>query len=320
MSQEKKFELPEIIVLLMLAIVNDILTVVVDFVFAFPIVGQILGVSMEAVNAGIWAAILLWFIMKLGFKGEVGVLQVAGGIAEFVGIPARTFTVGAGIYLTNNPRAAKLVKVAEIATLAVATEGASLAVEGAAAGAEAGVATGAAVEGVAAGQAAAGTGAEAAKGLSAAEKASQAAKEQEEVFGGTTAGPVEEAGEKMVGKEPMEEAAKPEEEISPSEKERPSTKEIAEKIKENLPEEEENEDEESAPGEQALAEQLGGAYKEEKEIMETMTEGISLEGAAPGEVDAEAGTNTVNLREDNIAGGGSGFGQGNTPKKILRKI
>lgn len=130
MDEEKKFSLPEIIVLLMIAVANDLLLLAVDFVFALPIVGQILGAGMEFVNLIIWGIILLWFTMKLGFRGRIGVLQVAGGIAEFFGIPGRTATVLLGIILTNNP---KLSKVATVAAGAALTGGVSAAAEGVAA-------------------------------------------------------------------------------------------------------------------------------------------------------------------------------------------
>ncbi|MDO8504598.1 MAG: hypothetical protein Q7S36_01970 [Candidatus Liptonbacteria bacterium] len=103
-GEQKKFGLAEIIILLLFAVTNDILTLVVDFVFLIPIIGQVIGVTMEGINVAIWAIVLFWFIAKAGFKGGSGMLQVAGGVAQFFGIPARTAVVAFGIYFVNHPK------------------------------------------------------------------------------------------------------------------------------------------------------------------------------------------------------------------------
>jgi hypothetical protein len=112
MEEQKKFELPEIIILLMLAIANDVLSIFVDFVFLIPIIGQVIGISMEGVNVFIWAIILFLFIMKAGFRGGSSILQIAGGIAQFFGIPARTIVVAFGIYFVNHPKVAAVAELA----------------------------------------------------------------------------------------------------------------------------------------------------------------------------------------------------------------
>jgi len=123
MNQEgKRFEMPEIIILLMLAVANDVITILADLVLLIPLIGLFLFGIVTVLNAVIWGFILLWFIMKLGFAGKVGILQVGGGIGQFIGIPSRTLTVGIGIFLTNHPKVAgAAMKVAEVGTAVAAT-------------------------------------------------------------------------------------------------------------------------------------------------------------------------------------------------------
>ena len=111
-EEQKKFGLAEIIILLILAVTNDILTVLADLVFLIPIVGQAIFAAMGGVNIVIWAIILFWFIMKAGFKGGSGMLQVAGGVAQFIGMPARTIVVALGIFFVNHPKVAAKAQLA----------------------------------------------------------------------------------------------------------------------------------------------------------------------------------------------------------------
>jgi len=147
MEEEKKFDLVEIVLLIIIALFNDLLLVGADLSVAIPVVGQVLGGGMELINVLIWGLILLWFIMKMGFAAEIGLIQVAGGVAEFFGVPGRTATVAIGIYMANHPKVAALateVAATVVATTATAGAAATAGKAAGAAGAEAGAAEGAA--------------------------------------------------------------------------------------------------------------------------------------------------------------------------------
>ena len=101
-GEKKKFELPEIIILLILAITNDALTVIAVLGLLLPVIGQIFGGLIELLNTGISAIIIMWFIMKVGFFSGAGPLtQVGGSIGEYFGIPCRTISLILGIMLVN---------------------------------------------------------------------------------------------------------------------------------------------------------------------------------------------------------------------------
>lgn len=220
-DDQKKFDTVEIVLLMMLAIGNDAVMVLADMGVAIPVVGVAFAGMIEVVNVVMWGIILLWFIMKLGFAGQIGLFQVAGGIAEFFGIPGRSATVAIGIFMANHPKVAGIVtKVATVAAVGAVTAGAGAA---AAAGAKAGAAAGAtgAAEG-AAGAATAGTEVAA---VGTRETGAVAAKEAEEVatkeFGIESLGEVKE----MEGvRRTMEEVA----ESMPSEKSEEERKEFEE--------------------------------------------------------------------------------------------
>lgn len=122
-EDEKKFDLVEIVLLIIISLFNDLMLVGVDLAVAVPVVGQVLGGGMELMNALIWGLILFWFIMKMGFAAEIGLIQIAGGVAEFFGIPGRTATVGIGIWLANHPKAAKVAEVVAGVVATAATAG-----------------------------------------------------------------------------------------------------------------------------------------------------------------------------------------------------
>lgn len=310
MEDEKKFNQVEIIILVMLAMANDLLLVFAVMVFAIPVVGQVLGAGMEVINLGLWAVITGWFIFKTKSFGKSGVLQIAGGIAEFFGIPGRTATVIAGILIENNPKLSKVAGLATGAAAAVATDGASLAVSGAAASGAVAAEGAAVAEGaVAAGETAAIGASATAKGvasqgaakaeLSAAEKTIERAKEEEKVFGGETKTPTEQVQEELLGEEPLKETEMPEEEEPVAKKASDNLPKKDEKEKEKVPakktEEREKEEGDEAPEEPAeekelTGSQLGGAYAEEEKIRKSMEE-VEIEGNS---VDLRGADNSEN--------------------------
>jgi hypothetical protein len=109
---EKKFQTVDTVLLLMLAVTNDALLIVADLTLPIPVIGVIAVGLIQMVSAAIWAIILFWFIMKLGFAGRIGVLQLAGQAAEMVGLPGRTATVAIGIWLANHPKVAAVASTA----------------------------------------------------------------------------------------------------------------------------------------------------------------------------------------------------------------
>jgi len=270
--QEKPFDLTSIVVLLILAITNDALIVFADIAFFIPIIGQISFLVMMAASFVIWGIIFLWFTMKLGFAGPIGLLQIGGGLLAEIGIPARTATVLTGIFMANNPKAAKLGKLAGEAALVAATGGAGagvVAAEGAAAGAGA----------VTAESAAAGVGAAA----GAAEEAA--------------AGAAEGAAGKAAGA-----AAKEIPETAfgmPEEVEAQKQHELFEEISEAKAKKEEVEEEEKEP--EIEAGRLGGAYKytaEEQQKEALKKAGLTEEFGVPTEKskEIEANGTVVNLK------------------------
>jgi hypothetical protein len=267
-DEQKKFDMVEIVLLMMLALINDGLVIFADLGLAIPVVGLVLAGMAEAINVVIWGIILFWFIMKLGFSGRVGIFQIAGGIAEFFGIPGRSATVAIGIYIANHPKAAavvgKVAVVAGAAALGAVTGGAGAV---AAVGAEAGAATGAVAAEGAAGAATAGAAAETGAAAAGTSEAGVAAKSAEEVaskeFGVESLGEVKE----------MEEVRRMMEEIpetTPSEK----------------GEEEEKEFEESEK-------KFGGGFGE----LAKLREGETTESQSPQNINIDEETNSIDLKK-----------------------
>lgn len=183
---EKPFPIELFVILLIVAIANDIAEIFFDLL-DFTGVGVAGEAIMEPAN----------FILDLFFTGifwwKVGpggstITQYIGDLLEPLLIPGRTLSVFAGMYLANNPHSA-IGKIAMTAAVGVATGGAGIAVEGVEAGAvaaESAEATAAAAQGAAttgaaaegAGVAAGGAGGAAveagAQGAEAAEGAGQA--------------------------------------------------------------------------------------------------------------------------------------------------
>jgi hypothetical protein len=181
MDDAKKFNEAEIVIALLLVTFESVFKFVADIVFAVPVIGQIIFGFSELYTVITSAIILFWFVFKLGTFGYVGIMTVAGGALDFLGIPVglATGTIAA-IFLTNHPKIAKVEELAVGAAAVVATGGAAAAAEGAAAGAGAGAAA-AAEAGAAAAEVGAtaaeagGLGAAAAEGAAGAESAAGAA-------------------------------------------------------------------------------------------------------------------------------------------------
>lgn len=303
MNEKKKFELSEIIVLLILAITNDALIVFADLAFLIPIIGQITFLAMMAASFVIWGIIFLWFTLKLGFAGPIGLLQIGGGILAEIGLPVRTATVITGIFMANNPKAAKLGKLAGEAALIAATGGAAAAAAPTVAGA--GAAAGGAT--AAAGAAAAGT---------------EAAAGAEAVSGGAVAG----AAESAAGKAAAEaERGVSEEAFGMPKGWEEKQKELFEKPPEAQlePEEEEDEaggkviraaerfrgkkEEEEGQEPEIEAARLGGAYKltaeeQQKEALREagLTEEIGTTGKKPEEIEANGTVVNFKGRDENL--------------------
>jgi hypothetical protein len=109
---EKKFQAPDIVILVLLAVFNDLLAIIAVIGVAIPVIGIVIGGAFEIVNTCIWGIIMMWFIMKTGSFGAIGLIQTAGGIAQYAGIPGRTVTTVIGIVMANHPKAAKIAAVA----------------------------------------------------------------------------------------------------------------------------------------------------------------------------------------------------------------
>lgn len=156
---DKKFSTVEIVLLVIVALLNDVALIFTDLIFGVPVVGQAIGGLMEGVNVLIWGGMTLLFWMKTRSFGKGGLLQAAGGIAEFFGMPGRTATVVIGIIITNNELIGKLAVAGAAVAATAATGGAAAPAAAGALAAEGGtLATGAvAAEGAALGGSAATT-------------------------------------------------------------------------------------------------------------------------------------------------------------------
>ena len=107
-GDSKKFSAPEIVIMLIIAVLNDVLAIVADVSLAIPILGEILIVIAEITDFLVWGIILIWFGFKVGLFGRAGFAQLIGGATEFIGIPGRTVSAIIGIIMVNNPKASAL--------------------------------------------------------------------------------------------------------------------------------------------------------------------------------------------------------------------
>jgi len=133
MEEPKKFEMAEIVLLMIIALINDGAVLAADAMFPIPILGQITFGMTEVFSLFIGATILIWFTMKLGFDWTTGGAQVFSLLGEEGGLPLRTGAVIFGIFKTNNPKLAALTgKMAGAAAVGVATGGVGAVAGGAA--------------------------------------------------------------------------------------------------------------------------------------------------------------------------------------------
>jgi len=198
-TAEKPFDVVLIVLLMLLALTSDISDAVTVLIAAVPVVGQIAYFgNMLLISPIVWALIQGTFVMKLGLFGRAGVINMAGGIANFFGIPGTTITTGIAIFVANHPR---LAAVAETVGAVAATGGAAAPATAGAAGAAGGAAAGkaAAGAGAVAGETAAGAGAAAEEKVGGAQAARAPMAEEEAARPPTPeegAPPKETAGEK----------------------------------------------------------------------------------------------------------------------------
>jgi hypothetical protein len=162
-EKPKPFDLTSIVVLVIIALLNDGLEIFFDL-FAATGVGLAGEAIMEVIDFAVDGIVFVWFFMKTG-GGAQSYTQVGAGFLESFGVPDRTIGVVIGILIANNPKAAKVAEVvveqALIQGAAIATGGGAevlevgAVAEGAAATAETAgaVASAATAEGAAAGAA-----------------------------------------------------------------------------------------------------------------------------------------------------------------------
>jgi hypothetical protein len=240
-EQKKTFDTVSIVVLLILALMNDGMEVFFD-ILAMTGVGITGEAIMEPFNFIMDGVVTVWFAIKCGIGGAPTIMQYIDDLCEVAGIPGRTICVGAGILVANNPKLAAVTKVAEVAGIAALTGGTgAVAAEGATA-AEAGAVT---AEAGAAATAAEGT---AISGEVTAEAGSA-------VRGGVRGVAEETDGEGRISEEApskeeeeREKERKIEEEMEPEE-ERSPTKVLQEKLLKEVPSSKKDEDENEEEGE-----------------------------------------------------------------------
>lgn len=108
-DKEKPFDTVAIVLLVMIAGLSDVADLITYALFAVPVVGQVIYVfNAFLISPIVWAIIQFWFIMKVGF-GAPGLINLAGGIGNVIGIPgSQTLTVLIAVWLANNPAARKI--------------------------------------------------------------------------------------------------------------------------------------------------------------------------------------------------------------------
>jgi len=111
---EKKVSLVETIYLLIIVSINSAAKIVADLVVGVPVIGEIVFMFADFFTIIAWAVVLLFFVIKLGAFGAVGIAQTIGGILDMLGIPVGLLgSTILGIYLANHP---KVAAVAQLAT------------------------------------------------------------------------------------------------------------------------------------------------------------------------------------------------------------
>ncbi len=167
MEENKKFSITEIVLGTMIAGLDDVADIVAIIAFGIPVIGLVVTGGVESLHFLVGWIMIFWFRLKLGKFGGTTFLQITDAVLELFGIPGRTIAFLIGVFVTNNP---KVAKVATIVAVGVATGGAGAAAAAAGGGAAAGVGgatAGAVAGGEAAGATAAAEGAGAVGGAAA---------------------------------------------------------------------------------------------------------------------------------------------------------
>jgi hypothetical protein len=112
MDEQKKFSLPESIILILTCLFADTAELLS---YAFSLVPPLSPLSIAftwLINTFVFGFVYLWLIMK----GARGAWFLAGGLLEFIPfvnlLPVKTVTVIIAIILSNNPVLKKTVEIA----------------------------------------------------------------------------------------------------------------------------------------------------------------------------------------------------------------
>ncbi len=111
-KEQKKIQLPEAIIMVMIAGGADALEAVTGMLVVVPIIGKILLFANFLVDISVFAIVQFWLIMKggIGFKKQMTAL--VGNLIEFVPgldiLPFRTTALIITIYLVNHPKVAQI--------------------------------------------------------------------------------------------------------------------------------------------------------------------------------------------------------------------
>ncbi len=107
--EEKAFSVVAIVLLLMIAFLDDGTTILALLAVAIPVIGQVTFL-LDKLFALVAAVVINgWFIFRLRTFGRSGIANVAGGILEEASIPATTITTIIAIWMANHPQAAAVV-------------------------------------------------------------------------------------------------------------------------------------------------------------------------------------------------------------------
>ncbi|KKW45801.1 MAG: hypothetical protein A3A43_01285 [Candidatus Liptonbacteria bacterium RIFCSPLOWO2_01_FULL_56_20] len=181
-EEQKPFGTVDKVFLFMIAGLSDVADLISVFAFPVPVIGQVIYLANAFfISPLVWAVIQFWFFARVGFGGP-GLISVAGGLGNMIGIPgSETLSVAIAVSLANHPKASALAGL---------TMGAGVGVAAArTAGAAAVEAGGTAAR---AGAAAAETGGAAARGAGAAETGTKLGAAEEAREGVGAAGKISE--------------------------------------------------------------------------------------------------------------------------------
>ncbi|MBS3903530.1 MAG: hypothetical protein KGZ30_04135 [Anaplasmataceae bacterium] len=130
MSQEKKFGLVEILVVVPIVFLTDLFDIVAILLFPVPVLGQVLLFSAKITSLAVWLLLQLWLYLR----GVRGIYYLVGSFID-VYIPfSQTIALVITIFVENHP---KLAAVAETVAIGAVTGGTGAVVRGSAAAAKA---------------------------------------------------------------------------------------------------------------------------------------------------------------------------------------